>query len=481
MKNKRRIVLPAERISPGLTHARGGLLDSPLRPPGRMRGRGPKTIHVACLVFVAFLACGWNLCAEEKPPLRLTLREAVELALKQNPEVQVSNLSVAQSEEDRRIARAALMPQVSLTTSERVSRRNLEAFIGRRLPGVPQHAGPFTTFEAGPMFSMPIFDLTLWRRWQAAHQGVKGIEAQELTVREQTTLLVASQYLASLRAVAEVRATESRARLAQELYDQAIELQRQGIGTRIDTLRAQVRLQNEKQRAIVAQTQLKTALHGVVRLLNLDPLQAVELTDEMTFFETPECPAAPTLERALASRPELKALESRELVATFQKKAANGARLPRIRLEGGWAYQGLSAATAIPSYQYQATLEVPLFTGGRIRAEAARADLELRKIAQEKQDWRNRIAWEVKTAIDQLAAARHEVEVTNLGATLAEEEVAQARERFREGVAGNIEVTTAQDALARAHDNQISALYRYSQARADLARAMGGIETLYTR
>jgi len=451
------------------------------RPTARTKRRRNRTLDVAVVVFVAFLASSWNLRADQKPPLRLTLRDAVQLALKQNPEVQISNLSVAQSEEDRRIARAGLMPQASVTTLERVSRRNLEAFIGRRLPGVPQHAGPFTTFEAGPAFSMPVFDLTLWRRFQAASQGVKGHQAQELTVREQTALLVASQYLASLRAAADVRAAQSRVGLAQELYDQALELQKQGIATGLDTLRANVQLQNEKQSLIVARTQLKTTLHGLVRLLNLDPLQTVELADEMAFFEIPQFQAALSLERALATRPEVKALESRGVVATLEKKAASNARLPRIHLEGGWAYQGLSAASSIPSYQYQATLEVPLFTGGRIRAETAKAELELKKIAREKQDLKNRIAMEVKTAMDQLDSARHEVEVANLGVTLAELEVAQARERFKAGVAGNIEVTVAQDALARANDNQISALYRYNQARADFARAMGEIETLYAR
>ena len=432
-------------------------------------------------LFVAILAFGWNLRAEQRQPLRLTLREAVELALKQNPEVQISNLSVAESEEDRRIARAGLLPQASISTSASVTRRNLEAFVGRRLPGLPQHAGPFTTFEAGPVFSMPIFDLTLWRRLQAARQGVKGIQAQELTVRERTTLLVASQYLAGLRATAEVRAAESRVRLAQELYEQATELQNHGIGTGIDTLRANVQLQNEKQVLIVAGTQLKTTLHGLVRLLNLEPLQTVELADEMTFFETPASRAQPSLERALAARPELKALESRELVATLQKKAASNSRLPKIHLQGAWAYQGISAATSIPSYHYQATLEVPLFTGGRIRAETARANLQLKKITQEKRDLQNRVALEVRTAIDRLDSARHEVEVANLGVKLAGEEVSQARERFKAGVASNIEVTTAQDALARANDNQISALYRYNQARADLAYAMGETEALYTR
>jgi outer membrane protein len=95
------------------------------------------------------------------------------------------------------------------------------------------------------------------------------------------------------------------------------------------------------------------------------------------------------------------------------------------------------------------------------------------------EDLKSRIALEVKTAVAQLDAARSEVQVANLGVKLAQDEVGDARERFQAGVANNIEVTTAQDALSRANDNQIAALYRYNQARADLAHATGQIETLY--
>ena len=71
--------------------------------------------------------------------------------------------------------------------------------------------------------------------------------------------------------------------------------------------------------------------------------------------------------------------------------------------------------------------------------------------------------------------------MANEGVKLAQEEVNQARDRFAAGVANNIEVVTAQDALERANDNQISALYSYNQSRADLARATGHIEELYAK
>ena len=71
--------------------------------------------------------------------------------------------------------------------------------------------------------------------------------------------------------------------------------------------------------------------------------------------------------------------------------------------------------------------------------------------------------------------------VANLGVDLAKQEVGQARDRFQAGVANNIEVITAQDELARASDNQIAALYRYNQSRADLAHSVGQMEAMYAK
>jgi outer membrane protein TolC len=284
-----------------------------------------------------------------------------------------------------------------------------------------------------------------------------------------------------LRAAADVQAAHSRADLAKALFDQASDLQKNGAGTGIDTLRANVQYQDERQRVIDAETQLKTSLFGLARLLNLDPHQSVELADESEFFHTPDYPADETMERAFMERGEMKALASQIRAAELQRQEAQDQRLPRLSLNASWTLQGLTPTSMIPAYDYAANLEVPLFTSGRIRAQTAFAGIELKKLAQQQTDLRNRIALEVKTAVAQLESARSEVEVANHGVDLAREEVVQARDRFQAGVANNIEVITAQDALSRANDNQITALYRYNQARADLARATGQMETLYAK
>jgi outer membrane protein TolC len=284
-----------------------------------------------------------------------------------------------------------------------------------------------------------------------------------------------------LRAAAQVKAAQTRIALAQVLYDQAADLQKNGAGTGIDTLRANVELQNEKQVFIAAQTQYDVALYGLARLLSIDPRQPIQLSDAMSFFETPDFAVEGSIDRAYQVRPEMLQIDARLRAAQATRHAAIDERFPSIRGTGSWDYQGISINTGIPVYQYQVGAVVPIFTGGRIRAETAKADLEIKKVEQQRDDLRNQIALEVKTASAQLDSARHQVEVANLGIQLAQEEVTQARDRFAAGVADNIEVVQAQDALSRASDNQIAALYQFNQARADLARAIGQMESIYTK
>lgn len=413
--------------------------------------------------------------------LRLTLDDAVKLALKQNPTAQIAILAAAESAQDRKVALSALLPQANLNVTDTVERLNLQAFLGSRIPGFPQHAGPFQVFSAGPQFSAPVFDLTLFRRYQAARETANASKADSLSTREQVILLVVSQYIGTLRAVATVQASESRVSLAQALYDQASDLQKQGVGTGIDTLRANVELQNEKQRLLEAEDDRDTSLFGLSRLLNLDPRQTIELADSLSFFDTPQPDVSASIDSALAERQEWKSLQEQIKSATLQKTASQESRLPTVNFTGDWAYLGGSSTSGIPTYNYQAGVSLPLFTGGRIRAEVVKEDLEIKRLEQQEDDLRNQIALDVKTALINLDSARNQVQVANLGVQLSKEEVDQARDRFKAGVANNIEVIQAQDSLARANDNQIAALYRFNQARADYARSTGQMEKVYSR
>jgi outer membrane protein len=412
-------------------------------------------------------------------PLRLNLKEAVQLALKQNPQVQIAAINIAESQTQVEISRAGLLPKAGIELFDRAMKYNREALFGMKSPLIPKEAGPYQFMQLGGGFEFPIFDLTLWRRWQASKAATDGVRGESAAVREKIAVLVVSQYLGCLRADAAVQAAKSRLELATSLHERAKSLQENGVGTSLDTLRAEVQMKAERQRVVSLGTQRQVALFGLERILDIPRDQSIELTDQMSFFELPSVQVDQAITQAWSNRPEVKALDAKSLALEFRKKGASESRWPKVLASGQWGYQGLSLSSSIPAYQYQVTLQMPLFTGGQIRAERTLAELDLQKTNRERQALRAAVTLEVKTAAEILQSARQEVEMADESVKLAEEEVRKARDSFEAGIAPNIEVTTAQDNLVRAQDSHLGALFRYNQARADLAHACGQVENIY--
>jgi outer membrane protein TolC len=342
-------------------------------------------------------------------------------------------------------------------------------------------AGPYQAIEAGPTFSQTLLNLPLIRNYQINQEGRRQARSDEQTTREVVVTATVDQYLLALRALATRDAARSRVALAQRLYDQATDLQKTGIGLNIDTVRAHVELQNERQNLIDAETQTRTTEYSLAELLDLPRDQDLEVTDHLDFYDLPKLEKETLLNQALAQRPEVRSLNSQTRIAKLSTDSAREQRLPQLGFSGFWAYQGEHFNNGIPAYAYIVSVDFPLFTSGRIRAQVANAKLEEQHVAQDRRALDDRIVREVKTALDELEAARTAVDVAIEGYKLAQEEVAQAERRFQAGVTTNVEVITAQDALARASDNQIGARYQFNLSRASLARATGEIESMYSK
>jgi outer membrane protein TolC len=440
------------------------------------------------ILLLAFLQASFPLASSaqlpSQPPavpsgtLQLTLKEAVQLALKQNPQRVIAQLLVSESDRNSQIARSPLLPQASMKADGAINQYNFQT-IERSRARVA--AGPYQYIEAGPAYSQSLLNLPLIRGYQIAREATHQARADDETTRENVVNAVVDQYLLILRALATRDAANARVTLAQRLYDQATELQKTGIGLNIDTVRANVELQNERQNLIDAETLTHTTEYGLAELLDLPRGQELEVADHLDFYDLPTLEKEALLNQALAARPEIRSLNSQKRIAHLSTDSASEQRLPQLEFSGFWYYQGSHLNNGIPAYSYELSLQFPIFTGGRIRAEEARAKLEEQHVAEIRRQVEARIVDEVKSALDELTAARNSVDVANLGLQLAQEEVAQAQRRFQAGVTTNVEVITAQDALARASDNQIGALYQFNLSRASLARATGEIEAMYSK
>ena len=414
----------------------------------------------------------------------LTLKQTVGLALRQNPRRVISRIMVDESVQAKDVARSALLPQAEVQARQAIVRFNAQSIIDLPKIGLgnePLRIGPFQSITGGAVFSQQLLNLGLIRRFQISREGVKAAKFDESSVLERVTAVVVTQYLAVLAGAANTKAAEARVKLAERLYQQATRLEKTGVGTTVDTLRARVELQNEKQQLLDAQTAENSAIYALADILNLPRNEEPQPTETMQFYEIPTFDRQHLIGQALANRPETKALLSREREAGLARKATSEQRLPTLAFSGFYDYQARRLSTGEPGYTYAFTLNVPLWTSGRIHAQMARASLESKRLEEEREGLEDTIERQVKTALDRLQTAHNAVEAARLGLNLAHEVVARAERRFEAGVTTNIEVITAQDDLARADDNQIKALYSFNQARADLARAEGRAEDVYGR
>ena len=420
-----------------------------------------------------------GLAIAQKQPQSVTLQSAVTTALRQNPSVQIANLQAAEAQEEKKTRLSGLLPQAQLVFGEDIQRYNIESVIGQRIPTVAQHVGPFQVINPGAQFSMPLLDLTLWREYGAAKERALAAESDIRTAREETALLVVSQYLAVLRDGARVAAAQSRRDLASSLLTQARALLGDGVATQVDVLRAEVRFKQESQGLIQAQADQKTRLFTLARLMGMSAEHAITLADEDRFSQLDEADPEPTVAAALESRPELAAEAHLVDASAKERKAAFARSLPSLRFQGVWGQQASQFDGLIPAYNYQFNLSVPILSGGALTAGRRRAAIEEAEARQHVLDTRNRISEQVLSAREQVRSARSQVQVANEAFALTQQELSLARGRFQEGVTDNIEVVSAQDSMAQASERQIEALFLFNEARAQLSRASGQVESTY--
>jgi len=104
----------------------------------------------------------------------------------------------------------------------------------------------------------------------------------------------------------------------------------------------------------------------------------------------------------------------------------------------------------------------PVFEGGATGARVTQADAAWKQQAAELDDLKVRIGYEVRAALLDLKAVDQELKTAQSRVSSPTSSFTQATDRFKAGVASNLEVVDAQEAVATATDSRISTLYAFT-------------------
>jgi len=409
-------------------------------------------------------------------PIPLSIADAIRRALEHNLGVLQAEEAVERATGARWLALSELLPNVNGSVSETRRKTNLEAFGFPLGPTFPRVVGPFNVFDARVFLQQSVFDLQSINAARAESHQVSAARHSYRSARELVVLVAANLYLEGL--AADARATTARAQLdtAQALQAQAEDLRRSGIVAGIDVIRAEVRVSTERQRATAARASFEKIKLQLARVIGLPTGQAITLSDEIPPVPVPEMTLEQALDRAHRDRPDYLAAQDRLRAAEAAREAALAEHWPSVSVSADYGAIGLTAASALSTFAITGIVNVPVFDGGKTRAHVVQATADRNNRRAELDDMRAEIDYDVRAAFLDLQSTSEQLQAATRARELSALQLTQSRDRFAAGVANNIEVIQAQEAVALANEQYIDALFGYNLSKAVLGRALGTVE-----
>jgi len=409
--------------------------------------------------------------------LPLSLQDAINRGLKQNLGLLLSNADIRSARGQRWEQLSALLPHVTASPYIADSQINLAelgltGFGGIQIPP----SITFSYFDARLSVTQTLFDWKSINSTRAATQSVKSAEYTFKDARDLVVLAVGYTYLQAIADAARIETAEAQVKTAQALYDQASDQVTAGTSPAIDGLRAKVELQTRQQQLIQAKNNYAIQKLTVARVVGLAPGQEFEFTDKSPYRPFEGITVEDALKHAYNSRSDYQAAMADMRAAQFVRKAAKAGYFPSLSFNADYGTAGSHPSTATQVFDARGTLLIPIFQGGSVHGDVLQADARLEQSRERLDNLRGQIDSDVRAALLNLESSAEQVKVAQSNIELAEETLAQSRDRFRAGVTDTVEVVQSQEAVASAHEQYISSLYSFNFAKISLARALGVAE-----
>jgi outer membrane protein TolC len=408
----------------------------------------------------------------QTPPLRLSLTDAIRMALGNGTQAELAR----SNEQIARIARSeafsALLPQADARLLRYNQSINLATF-GFSLPGQPPVVGPFNVTDAQLEAAVQVFNLAALRHYEALKNSVNASHFESERAENDVAAAVVRLYLVAQRAQTQIASREADVALFTRLLQTTQDEFKAGTGTRLDVAQASVQLARARQALLAAQNDRQNASLALLNAIGADQSIDVVITDNSPVpTSVPEIPSS--LVTARAQRPELREAEAQELAARLTVDAAKARMLPSVSFDFLGDMSGNRTTDMHWTRRIAANLGVPLFHAD-INANIARAKIQLHDAQTRREQLERDVEQDVRRSLMTLQNAESRVGVATETVTVAEEALTVARDRRSAGYGTPVEVDRAQDVYRQAHEDLIAAQADASAAQFEYEHATGGI------
>lgn len=415
-------------------------------------------------------------------PIQLRLSDAVKRALATNLSPSSAANSVSYARASRLQELSNLLPTIGINASETVTQVNLAAYgLKIQLPATsglsfPSVVGPYQYSQLQGQLSQSVFNLVQRRNYKSSQESEHSSVLTAKDTRELVVLAVAGTYLQAMAASARVLSQQAQVQNADAIYKQAQVRKTAGVNSRIDVMRSLVELQTQQQRLSSLESDVAKQKLGLARLIGAPLNRDLVLVEAFTADGATIPEETTAIQSAMAKRWNLRTSEAQVRVAELAVAAARAERYPSVSVSGNYGVIGPTPTSQHGVFSVTGTVSVPVYAGGRMKADMLQAETALRQRRSELADEQGRVESEVRTALIELRTAAGQVQLATSNRGYAGETLVEARDRFAAGVATTVEVVQAQEQVASAENDYISSLFSYNLARLSLARATGEAE-----
>ena len=431
-----------------------------------------------------------RLDAQQPTALPLSLGDAARLAAQQSALAKGARLRAYEAQARVRQRRADLLPTLSSYVQE-AGRTFNTSTLGIDFPTPPgqkpvfdpkgQIEGPINTLDIRGRVQQNLLDFGALGRVRSAQAAARSSSADAEATAEQAATVASMAYVRAMRADADLHARQADTLLATDLLGIAQSQLRAGTGVGLDVTRARAQLAATRASLIASRNARDHARLDLLRSLSLPVETDIVLTDSLSTVAaaTEPVPDEPALlAQALRARPDILAEEQRVRAARQGLSAINAERLPTLGLIADDGVIGKNGARLLNTYTWGLQVSIPIFDGFRREGRLQEQRSVVKEAEIRQHDVEQQAQADVRGAVLDLAAAREQLDAASERLRLAEQELAQARDRFNAGVAGNADVVNASLALTSSRTLVNDAETAYQLARVSLARATGSVTSL---
>jgi outer membrane protein len=450
-------------------------------------------IYLSALLFFAVSFFPWLLSgagADQNTPLPepLSMAEAIQIAVEQNPEIKAARFQMDAVKSNSIKAQSGFFPQLNFSQSFNRTTNPMWAFGTKLNQSVitqadfdPQRLNDpdaINNFASTFALSWSIYEGGRTKLgWEQAKQNLSISSLALERTRQNVISQTARAYVGLVLAQKNIMVTKQALDTSKANLNMITSRYNSGFVVKSDLLRAKVHIADLEQQLLLSESRFKineAMLNASMGSGKADPLNPVT---PLTISSEINGSIDSWINTALSKRPEMENLRLEEEIAQKEVEKSRAGHYPDVNLVGNYEINSEDFSDSADNYTLGAVVRVNIFSGNRISEETKAAKSLLARVREMQKSIELGITVQAREAFLKAKSARKRITVAKIAVDQAEEGLRIVKNRYNNGLLTIVGLLDSELARQQAHTNYFKALHDYKVARVELELAAGTIDT----